>query len=99
MLSDAFGAGVARAELSAGTSHAAHAAVSAAARKHRAAAATDASVGVGAHRRQRKQQPRFSPRWPRTRSQGSVAIVIGRQRSDLVRITAQGQQPRPGSRW
>ncbi|MFA1705810.1 hypothetical protein ACDT10_23230 [Mycobacterium intracellulare] len=47
MLSDAFGAGVARAELSAGTSHAAHAAVSAAARKHRAAAATDASVGVG----------------------------------------------------
>lgn len=59
MLSDAFGAGVARAELSAGTSHAAHAAVSAAARKHRAAAATDASVGVGAHRRQRKQQPRL----------------------------------------
>lgn len=46
MLSDAFGVGVVRAALVAGTSHAAHAA-SAAARKHRAAAATDASVDVG----------------------------------------------------
>ncbi len=50
MINDAFGVGVACATspvLSAGTSHAAHAAVSAAARKHRAAAATDASAGVG----------------------------------------------------
>lgn len=47
MINDAFGVGVAH------TSHAAHAAVSAAARKHRAAAATDASVGAG-HRRQGK---------------------------------------------
>lgn len=46
MLSDAFGVGVVRAALAAGTSHAAHAA-SAVARKHRAAAATDASVDVG----------------------------------------------------
>ncbi|WP_297597064.1 hypothetical protein [Mycobacterium sp.] len=50
MINDAFGVGVARATRpvpSAETPHAAHAAVSAAARKHRAAAATDASAGVG----------------------------------------------------
>ncbi|MCA2245491.1 MULTISPECIES: hypothetical protein [Mycobacterium] len=47
MISDAFGVGVTSPDLSAGIAHAAHAAVSAAARKHRAAAATDASVGVG----------------------------------------------------
>lgn len=50
MLNDTFGVGVARPVLAAGrskaTAHAAHAA-KAAARKHRAAAATDASVGVG----------------------------------------------------
>ncbi|GAB1816095.1 hypothetical protein [Mycobacterium sp. MUNTM1] len=46
MLSNAFGVGVVRAALAVGTSYAAHAA-SAAARKHRAAAATDASVDVG----------------------------------------------------
>lgn len=50
MINDAFCVGMARAThpvLPAETPHAAHAAVSAAARKHRAAAATDASVGVG----------------------------------------------------
>jgi hypothetical protein len=49
MINDAFGVGVARATrpvLAAGTFHAAHAAP-AAARKHRAAAVTDASVDVG----------------------------------------------------
>ncbi|WP_165607460.1 hypothetical protein [Mycobacterium mantenii] len=46
MINDAFGVGVVRAVLPAGTFHAAPAA-SAAARKHRAAAATDASVDVG----------------------------------------------------
>lgn len=46
MINDAFGVGVARAVLSAGAFHAAHAA-GAAALKHRAAAATDASVVVG----------------------------------------------------
>lgn len=46
MISDAFGIGVTRPVLAAGTAHAAHAAT-AAARKHRAAAATDASVPVG----------------------------------------------------
>ncbi len=52
MINDAFGVGVARTTrpvLAAGTSHAAHAAPAApaAARKHRAAAVTDASVDVG----------------------------------------------------
>ncbi|MEE2853743.1 MAG: hypothetical protein VX424_13975 [Actinomycetota bacterium] len=49
MLNDAFGVGVARATRpvsAAAAFHAAHAAT-AAARKHRAAAATDASVDVG----------------------------------------------------
>ncbi|WP_197514079.1 hypothetical protein [Mycobacterium sp. 1165178.9] len=49
MINDAFGVGVARATrpvLAAGPFHAAHAAP-AAARKHRAAAVTDASVDVG----------------------------------------------------
>jgi hypothetical protein len=45
MINDAFGVGVARAALAAGTSLGAHAAP-AAARKHRAAAVTDASVAV-----------------------------------------------------
>ncbi|WP_197520475.1 hypothetical protein [Mycobacterium sp. E2479] len=46
MINDAFGAGVTRPVLAAGAFHAAPAA-SAAARKHRAAAVTDASVDVG----------------------------------------------------
>ena len=46
MINDAFGVGMARPALAAGTFHAAHAAP-AAARKHRAAAVTDASVDVG----------------------------------------------------
>jgi hypothetical protein len=44
MINDVFGVGVAAAVLAAATSHAA---TPAAALKHRAAAATDASVGVG----------------------------------------------------
>jgi hypothetical protein len=47
MLVNTFGAGVAAAVLTAGTRYAAHAAVPAAAIKHRAAAATDASVDRG----------------------------------------------------
>jgi hypothetical protein len=47
MINDAFGAGVARAAVTARTSHAAHTAVPAAAVKHRVAAATDASVDRG----------------------------------------------------
>ncbi|HEY0228075.1 MAG TPA: hypothetical protein VGC05_17170 [Mycobacterium sp.] len=48
MIDNIFGVGAAGAVLSAGTSHAAHAAVPAAALKHRAAAATtDASVDWG----------------------------------------------------
>ena len=47
MLIDAFGVSVAAAVLTAGTRYAAHAAVPAAAIKHRAAAATDASVDRG----------------------------------------------------
>jgi hypothetical protein len=51
MITNAFGVGVATAVLAEGrskaTSHAAHAAVSAAAVKHRVAAATDASVNRG----------------------------------------------------
>jgi hypothetical protein len=46
MITNAFGVGVAAAVLTAATSHAAHA-VSAAAVKHRVAAATDASVNRG----------------------------------------------------
>jgi hypothetical protein len=47
MINSTFGVGVAGAVLTAGTSHAAHTAVPAAAVKHRAAAATDASVYRG----------------------------------------------------
>jgi hypothetical protein len=47
MLIDAFGVSVAAAVLTAGTRYAAHAAAPAAAIKHRAAAATDASVDRG----------------------------------------------------
>ena len=47
MINFTFEVGVAGAVLSAGTSHAAHAAVPAAALKHRAAAATHASVDWG----------------------------------------------------
>jgi hypothetical protein len=47
MITNAFGAGVAAAGLTAVTSHAAHVAVPAAAVNHRAAAATDASVHRG----------------------------------------------------
>ncbi|WP_231993818.1 hypothetical protein [Mycobacterium sp. 852002-50816_SCH5313054-b] len=47
MITNAFGVGVAAAVLIAATSHAAHAAVPAAAVKHRVAAATDASVDGG----------------------------------------------------
>jgi hypothetical protein len=47
MLINAFGAGVAAAVLTAGTRYAAHAAAPVAAIKHRAAAATDASVDRG----------------------------------------------------
>jgi hypothetical protein len=47
MINNAFGVGVADAVLTAGTSHAAHTAVPAAAVKHRVAAATDVSVYRG----------------------------------------------------
>ena len=47
MINDAFGLGVAGAVLTAATSHAAHTAAPAAALKHRAAAATGASVDWG----------------------------------------------------
>ena len=47
MITNAFGAGVAVAVLTATTSHAAHTAAPAAAVKHRAAAATDVSVDRG----------------------------------------------------
>jgi hypothetical protein len=47
MITNEFGVGVAAAVLTAATSHAAHAAVPAAAAKHRIAAATDASVNRG----------------------------------------------------
>jgi hypothetical protein len=47
MINDMFEVGVAGAVLTAGTSHAAHAATPAAALKHRAAATTDASVDWG----------------------------------------------------
>ena len=47
MIDNTFGVGVAGAVLAAGTSHAAHTAAPAAAVKHRAAAATDASVEWG----------------------------------------------------
>jgi hypothetical protein len=47
MINDTFEVGVAGALLTAGTSHAAHAAAPAAAVKHAAAAATDASVDWG----------------------------------------------------
>ena len=67
MINDTFGVGVAGAALTAGTSHAAHAAVTpAAAVKHRAAAATDASVDSGSTEWLRNQ-PGFT-KWPRTRS-------------------------------
>lgn len=46
MIDNAFGAGVVAAVLAAGTPHAAHAAVPAAAGKHRVAAATHASEGL-----------------------------------------------------
>jgi hypothetical protein len=46
--SNAFGAGVATAVLTAATPHAAHTAAPAATVKHRVAAATDVSVGAGA---------------------------------------------------
>ena len=49
--SNAFGAGVATAMLTAATPHAAHTAAPAATVKHRVAAATAASVGTGAHPR------------------------------------------------
>jgi hypothetical protein len=51
MITNAIGAGVAAAVLTAGPSHAAHTAAPAAAVKHRVAAATDVSVGLGFHRR------------------------------------------------
>jgi hypothetical protein len=51
MISDAFGVGVAAAAVTAATSHAVHNAAPAAAAKHRVAAAIDASVRTGAHRR------------------------------------------------
>jgi hypothetical protein len=47
MITTALGAGVAAAVLTVATSHAAHAAAPAASVKHRAAAATDASVDRG----------------------------------------------------
>jgi hypothetical protein len=47
MINDAFGIGVAGAVLTAATSHATHTAAPAAARKHRAAAVTGASVDRG----------------------------------------------------
>jgi hypothetical protein len=47
MINNTFAVGVAGAVLTAGTSHAAHTAAPAAAVKHRAAAATDASVDRG----------------------------------------------------
>jgi hypothetical protein len=47
MINSTFGVGVAGAALTAWTSHAAHTAAPAAAIKHRAAAATDASVDRG----------------------------------------------------
>ncbi|WP_156748441.1 hypothetical protein [Mycobacterium sp. E3198] len=47
MITNAFGVGVAAAVLTAATSHAAHAAVPAAAVKHRVAAATEKSVDGG----------------------------------------------------
>ncbi|MGZ4524984.1 MAG: hypothetical protein ACXVX7_00735 [Mycobacterium sp.] len=50
MINDAFGVGVAAAALSARTFHAAHTAAPAAALKHRAAAATNASVRLEVHR-------------------------------------------------
>ncbi|UXA09622.1 hypothetical protein KXD96_09435 [Mycobacterium sp. SMC-2] len=50
MINDAFGVKVAAAALSARTSHAAKAAVPAAALKHHAAAATNASAGLEVHR-------------------------------------------------